>query len=133
RLSVARPPTTARTSRRVSTGPCGRSASATLACTRGRCPKHAGSRRSTHARPGGSRPTPSASFNTQTTSAGWASTRGDDHVTEWPDMRTAYDVVAQEYAAAFDDELRRKPFDRELLGRFADEVGSGAVWDVGCG
>ena len=54
-------------------------------------------------------------------------------MTEWPDMRSAYDVVAQEYAAAFDDELRRKPFDRELLGRFADEVGSGAVWDVGCG
>jgi len=52
----------------------------------------------------------------------------------WPDIAHAYDVVAEDYAATFGGELRRKPFDRDLLARFAATVaGRGPVWDVGCG
>jgi SAM-dependent methyltransferase len=52
----------------------------------------------------------------------------------WPDFAKSYDVVAADYAAAFADELDRKPFDRELLDRFAAGVaGRGSVWEVGCG
>jgi SAM-dependent methyltransferase len=52
----------------------------------------------------------------------------------WPDFAKSYDVVAADYAAAFADELDRKPFDRELLDRFAAGVaGRGPVWEVGCG
>lgn len=51
------------------------------------------------------------------------------HVTQ-----ASYDRVATQYAEAFFDELSRKPFDRQLLDRFADCVrGQGAVWDLGCG
>jgi SAM-dependent methyltransferase len=52
----------------------------------------------------------------------------------WPDIAAVYDVVAEDYAAAFADELAAKPADRELLDRFAGAVrGRGRVWDVGCG
>jgi hypothetical protein len=35
------------------------------------------------------------------------------------DIATGYDVAAHEYAEEFADELDGKPFDRELLTRFA--------------
>lgn len=66
----------------------------------------------------------------------------------WPDLAKSYDAVAADYAAAFAEELAGKPFDRDLLDRFAATVaagggggggggdgggGGGPVWDVGCG
>ena len=46
----------------------------------------------------------------------------------------ASNVVAADYAAMFAAELAGKPFDRDLLDRFAATVtGRGPVWDVGCG
>jgi SAM-dependent methyltransferase len=48
--------------------------------------------------------------------------------------RTSYDVVADEYVARIGGELDRKPFDRELLARFAERVKTaGPATDVGCG
>lgn len=50
------------------------------------------------------------------------------------DIAAGYDVAAREYTDEFADELDRKPFDRELLTRFAAATaGRGAVVDVGCG
>lgn len=50
------------------------------------------------------------------------------------EIRASYDTVADLYAEAFVDELTRKPFDRELLDRYAELVrGRGTVWDTGCG
>jgi SAM-dependent methyltransferase len=55
-------------------------------------------------------------------------------MTDWPDIAATYDAVADEYSAAFRDELAAKPFDRSLLDRFAAAVrGRGPVLDVGCG
>lgn len=51
---------------------------------------------------------------------------------EWPDIAHTYDVVAEDYAAHFADELAGKPFDRKLLDAFAADV-TGPVVDVGCG
>ena len=51
---------------------------------------------------------------------------------EWPDIADTYDVVAEDYAARFADELAGKPFDRKLLDSFATEV-AGPALDVGCG
>ena len=52
----------------------------------------------------------------------------------WPDIAAAYDAAAADYADLFGAELAGKPFDRELLDRFAAAVaGRGPVWDVGCG
>jgi SAM-dependent methyltransferase len=46
----------------------------------------------------------------------------------------SYDAVADEYARRIAGELAYKPFDRELLDRFAERVaGRGRVCDVGCG
>jgi len=51
-----------------------------------------------------------------------------------PKSQAGYDPVAEEYAQEFFNELQHKPFDRELLDRFADKVrGSGPVCDLGCG
>ena len=48
--------------------------------------------------------------------------------------QTGYDTVAEEYADKFFHELDHKPFDRELLDRFAERLrGSGRVCDLGCG
>ena len=53
---------------------------------------------------------------------------------EQQEIQNSYDRVAEEYAAAFFKELEQKPFDRELLDRFAERVGrQGQVWDIGCG
>ena len=52
----------------------------------------------------------------------------------WPDIAHTYDVAAEHYAATFAGELDGKPFDRNLLNRYAAELaGRGEVWDVGCG
>jgi len=50
------------------------------------------------------------------------------------ERKSSYDRVADEYVRRMLDELRDKPFDREVLDRFADAVrGQGAVCDIGCG
>jgi SAM-dependent methyltransferase len=50
------------------------------------------------------------------------------------DIRRCYDAVAREYAEKFDGELAHKPLDRELLRRFAEEIGpAGTIYDLGCG
>jgi SAM-dependent methyltransferase len=48
--------------------------------------------------------------------------------------QASYDTVADEYARRIANELEHKPFDRDLLDRFAQEVaGRGPVCDLGCG
>jgi SAM-dependent methyltransferase len=48
--------------------------------------------------------------------------------------RDGYDRVADEYAARMAGELDHKPFDREILARFAEKLrGRGPVVDLGCG
>ena len=44
-----------------------------------------------------------------------------------------YSTVARRYADELLDELDRKPFDRWLLERLADEAVGAPVADVGCG
>ena len=49
-------------------------------------------------------------------------------------IRSAYDAASEAYSRKFLDELDRKPFDRELLQRFAELVGWGPqILDIGCG
>jgi SAM-dependent methyltransferase len=49
-------------------------------------------------------------------------------------IRLSYDRVADAYAAAIYDELKNKPFDREVLLRFVRETaGWSPVCDMGCG
>lgn len=49
-------------------------------------------------------------------------------------IRENYDRVAEPYARNIFDELRNKPFDREVLDRFAASItGRGQVCDMGCG
>jgi SAM-dependent methyltransferase len=49
-------------------------------------------------------------------------------------IRKSYDQIADEYARRIYHELDGKPFDREILGRFARAVGkAGEVCDMGCG
>jgi SAM-dependent methyltransferase len=49
------------------------------------------------------------------------------------EARRTYDVIADEYALTFLDELARKPFDRALLERFEAGCPEGVVADIGCG
>jgi SAM-dependent methyltransferase len=52
------------------------------------------------------------------------------------DTRTSYDTVAVSYADMLRDALAREPFQRGILGLFAELVrarGNGPVADVGCG
>jgi SAM-dependent methyltransferase len=50
------------------------------------------------------------------------------------ELSASYDRVAEEFAEEFFKELERKPFDCELLDRFAESVGAGAaVCDIGSG
>jgi SAM-dependent methyltransferase len=50
------------------------------------------------------------------------------------DVQSGYDRIADEYARRIYDELRGKPLDRELLDRFADNLGrTGIACDLGCG
>jgi SAM-dependent methyltransferase len=53
-----------------------------------------------------------------------------DH--RWTELPRSYDVVADVYAATFDDELDGKPRDRELLTEFSADVADPVV-DLGCG
>ncbi len=56
-------------------------------------------------------------------------TSDDTHAT-----RDSYDLVAEQYAAAFSGELRHKPLDRALLDCLAEQAtGPGPIVDVGCG
>jgi len=49
-------------------------------------------------------------------------------------LESSYDRVARHYAAEYFDELSRKPFDREVLDRFAGSVSpTGEVCEIGCG
>lgn len=49
-------------------------------------------------------------------------------------IRSAYDIASAEYSRKFINELDHKPFDRELLKRFAGLIGAGnPVLDIGCG
>lgn len=49
-------------------------------------------------------------------------------------IRAAYDIASTAYARTFVSELDHKPFDRELLNRFAVLIGAGRpVLDIGCG
>jgi ubiquinone/menaquinone biosynthesis C-methylase UbiE len=49
-------------------------------------------------------------------------------------VQSTYDVLAEEYARRIYDELQHKPFDRQLLDRFAASLGEeGLVCDLGCG
>lgn len=49
-------------------------------------------------------------------------------------IRENYDRLAEEYATHLFDELAKKPFDRDVLDRFAAEINSrGRICDMGCG
>ena len=49
-------------------------------------------------------------------------------------IRDSYDSAAQAYADHLASELERKPLDRHLLNRFAEEMrGRGTIADLGCG
>ena len=53
------------------------------------------------------------------------------------DLQAGYDRVAEHYATEFFEELKRKPFDCQLLDDFAegvnDDSGKGVVCELGCG
>lgn len=52
------------------------------------------------------------------------------------ETRAAYDTVAVDYAELLRDQLAGNPYDRAVLGLFAEEVratGGGLVGDLGCG
>lgn len=49
-------------------------------------------------------------------------------------IRESYDRIAEEYARRIFDELQHKPFDRQLLDRFAERIPENAqACDMGCG
>ena len=63
---------------------------------------------------------------------------GDLDPSRWADPAATYDTVASAYAAHFLHELDHKPFDREILTRFAAATRRGSreghpVCDLGCG
>ncbi len=50
------------------------------------------------------------------------------------DLIESYDKTAKKYAELYYNEIENKPFDQNILNRFADRVrGSGPVCDLGCG
>jgi ubiquinone/menaquinone biosynthesis C-methylase UbiE len=50
------------------------------------------------------------------------------------DMLHSYNLVAEDYAEHFRDEIANKPFDRRLLDWLIDKVGEqGIICDMGCG
>ncbi len=59
----------------------------------------------------------------------------EDRRSDWyDDIVTTYDTIAEQYAADYFDELARKPFDRDLLTKFAQLIPPGGkVCDMGCG
>lgn len=51
-----------------------------------------------------------------------------------PDVQTNYDIVAENYAAHFRDEMTEKPFDRKMLEWLIEKVAElGTICDLGCG
>ncbi len=49
-------------------------------------------------------------------------------------VENMYDTLAKEWAETFSCEHENKPKDREILGRFARDIGNGKpVWEFGCG
>ncbi len=59
---------------------------------------------------------------------------GSSHARPGIGLRRSYDTIAAEYTKRIYDELKDKPFDRELLRRFARQAGnSGLICDLGCG
>jgi SAM-dependent methyltransferase len=54
-------------------------------------------------------------------------------VTFLEETRAAYDTVAVDYAAMLRDALADDPYDRAILGLFAELVGAGRVLEAGCG
>jgi ubiquinone/menaquinone biosynthesis C-methylase UbiE len=49
-------------------------------------------------------------------------------------VRAAYDIVAEDYAEAFADDLLRLPLDREVLDTVVQRIAAGeSVLDLGCG
>ena len=64
--------------------------------------------------------------------------RPDGEAAHWADPAPSYDALAHSYAQQFLHELDDKPFDRELLTRFAAVIALSAnavhpVCDIGCG
>lgn len=52
----------------------------------------------------------------------------------WNRLVECYDLIAEDYARQFRDELEGKPFDRKLLREFAASCPPGApICDLGCG
>jgi ubiquinone/menaquinone biosynthesis C-methylase UbiE len=51
----------------------------------------------------------------------------------YDEILTTYDAIAEQYAIDYFEELARKPFDRELLAKFAELMQGGRVCDMGCG
>jgi ubiquinone/menaquinone biosynthesis C-methylase UbiE len=50
------------------------------------------------------------------------------------DLLQSYNLVAEDYAEHFRDELGKKPFDRRMLDWLIDKVGGlGMICDMGCG
>ena len=49
------------------------------------------------------------------------------------DLQRTYDAVADDYVAHVFDELKDKPFDRQLLDQIAARAGGGVICDLGCG
>jgi SAM-dependent methyltransferase len=50
------------------------------------------------------------------------------------DLQRSYDLVAEDYAEHFQDEMEKKPFDCKMLDWLAEKVGGlGTVCDMGCG
>lgn len=50
------------------------------------------------------------------------------------EVEASYDRVAEQFAEEYFGELERKPFDRDLLDRFAASLrGQGPVCEIGCG
>lgn len=49
-------------------------------------------------------------------------------------VRESYDLLAEDYTAHIADELRHKPFDRQMLDRlYRETAGRGEICDMGCG
>src|SRR5206468_12690878 len=50
-----------------------------------------------------------------------------------PALQHVYDVVADDYVEHIFDELKDKPFDRQLLDEIAARAAGGVICDLGCG
>lgn len=49
-------------------------------------------------------------------------------------VQVSYDILAENYAAHFRDEMDKKPFDRKMLDWLIEKIGdAGIICDMGCG